>query len=60
MPLPDAAPKPAAPVDPGLPAGLVAPNRAAVREQLVNQRLEQMAAAYMEELRSEAIIVTGE
>lgn len=55
-----AAEQPAAPVDPDLPAGLVAPNRAAVREQLVNQRLEQLAAAYMEELRSEAIIVTRE
>lgn len=43
--------------DDGLPEGLIAPLRDSVRAALGNQRLEMMAAGYMEELRSEAIIV---
>lgn len=39
-----------------LPEGLIAPIRAAVKDQLGNKRLEQLAAGYMEELRSEARI----
>ena len=33
-------------------------DRAAIREQLISRRLTQLADAYLEELRSEAIIVT--
>ena len=40
----------------GLPEGLIAPVRGAVKDQLGNKRLEQLAAGYMEELRSEARI----
>ena len=39
-----------------LPEGLSAPVRAAVQDQLSAKRLEQRAAGYMEELRSEARI----
>lgn len=50
------APAAAAPAEEGLPEGLAAPVRAALREQLGNRRLELLAAGYMEELRSEAQI----
>ena len=48
--------KPEAAADDGLPEGLIAPVRGSVKEQLINKRLEQLAAGYMEELRSEARI----
>lgn len=55
-----AAEKLALAADPSLlavPEGKLAPNRESVRQVLVNQRLEQLATGYMEELRSEAVIV---
>lgn len=39
------------------PAAELVPDRAMIQEQLLNQRLGSMADIYMEELRSEAIIV---
>jgi peptidyl-prolyl cis-trans isomerase SurA len=51
-----ATPEPAPAEDDGLPEGMIAPVRAAVQDQLGNKRLEQLAAGYMEELRSEARI----
>lgn len=51
-----AAPEAEAATDDGLPEGMIAPIRAAVKDQLGNKRLEQLAAGYMEELRSEARI----
>jgi peptidyl-prolyl cis-trans isomerase SurA len=51
-----ATPDPETAEDDGLPEGMIAPVRAAVQEQLASKRLEQLAAGYMEELRSEARI----
>jgi len=46
----------ATPATEGLPEGLAAPVRDALRERMGNRRLELLAAGYMEELRSEAEI----
>lgn len=55
-PTPTANPDPETAKDDGLPEGMIAPIRAAVQDQLGAKRLEQLAAGYMEELRSEARI----
>lgn len=55
-PTPTPDPKPETAKDDGLPEGMIAPVRAAVQDQLGAKRLEQLAAGYMEELRSEARI----
>ena len=55
-PTPTPNPEPETAKDDGLPEGLIAPVRAAVQDQLSAKRLEQRAAGYMEELRSEARI----
>lgn len=55
-PTPTSNPEPETAKDDGLPEGMIAPIRAAVQEQLGAKRLEQLAAGYMEELRSEARI----